>query len=68
MQCTESVKWKKAMDEEMNSFHKNQTWELVQLPKGNKVIGCKWIYDKKEDTPGVRFKARLVAKGYAQKE
>ena len=56
------------MDEEMNSLHKNQTWELVQLPKGNKAIGCKWIYDKKEDTPGVRFKTRLVAKGYAQKE
>ena len=56
------------MDEEMNSLRKNQTWNLVQLPKRKKAIGCKWIYGKKKDTPGVRFKTRLVAKGYAQKE
>uniref|UniRef100_A0A5B7BYT4 Reverse transcriptase Ty1/copia-type domain-containing protein n=1 Tax=Davidia involucrata TaxID=16924 RepID=A0A5B7BYT4_DAVIN len=59
------------MNEEMGSLHKNQTWELVQLPKGKKVIGCKWVYAKKEGNPGknnIRFKARLVAKGYAQKE
>ena len=67
----ESVKWKEAMDEEIGSLHKNQTWELVQLPKGKKAIGCKWVYTKKEGIPGrdnIRFKARLVAKGYAQKE
>jgi hypothetical protein len=59
------------MDEEMKSLHKNQTWDLVQLPKGKKIIGCKWVYTKKEGNPGkdnIRFKARLVAKGYAQKE
>ncbi|GMP51093.1 hypothetical protein CsSME_00017460 [Camellia sinensis var. sinensis] len=67
----ESVKWKEAMDEEISSLHKNQTWELVQLPKGKKAIGCKWVYTKKEGILGrdnIRFKARLVAKGYAQKE
>ena len=68
IQNTENLKWKKAMDEEMKSLHKNQTWELVQLPKGKKAIGCKWVFAKKEDTLGIRFKARLVAKGYAQKE
>ena len=67
----ESVDWKKAMDEEIQSLHTNQTWELVQLPKEKKAIGCKWIYAKKEgssEKANVRFKARLVAKGYAQKE
>ena len=40
--CTsESSEWKKAMDEEMQSLHKNQTWDLVQLPKGEKKIECK---------------------------
>ncbi len=65
----ESSDWKKAMDEEMQSLHKNHTWDLVQLPKGKKEIGCKWVYTKKEGPTGkdsVRFKARLVAKGYAQ--
>ncbi|MBE2321316.1 hypothetical protein DVA67_035700, partial [Solirubrobacter sp. CPCC 204708] len=60
-----------AMNEEIGSLHKNRTWELVQLPKGKKTIGCKWIYTKKEGVPGkdnIRYKARLVAKGYAQTE
>lgn len=35
---------------------------------GKKVVDCRWVYAKKEDTPKVRYKARLVAKGYAQKE
>ncbi|GKB30064.1 retrovirus-related pol polyprotein from transposon TNT 1-94 [Tanacetum coccineum] len=44
---------------------------LTNLPEGKKVIGCKWVYAKKEGFSGqddVRYKARLVAKGYAQKE
>uniref|UniRef100_A0A5B6ZAJ2 Putative retrotransposon protein, Ty1-copia sub-class n=1 Tax=Davidia involucrata TaxID=16924 RepID=A0A5B6ZAJ2_DAVIN len=71
VQSTDNVKWKKAMDEEMRSLHQNQTWKLVQLPKGKKAIGYKWVYAKKEDAPGkdnIRYKARLVAKCYAQKE
>ncbi|KAG8492742.1 hypothetical protein CXB51_010463 [Gossypium anomalum] len=67
----DGVKWKQAMNEEMQSLHKNRTWELVTLPKGKKAIGCKWVYAKKEGFTGknkIRYKARLVAKGYAQKE
>ncbi|KAG8500107.1 hypothetical protein CXB51_003710 [Gossypium anomalum] len=67
----DGVKWKQAMNEEMQSLHKNRTWKLVTLPKGKKAIGCKWVYAKKEGFPGkneIRYKARLVAKGYAQKE
>ena len=59
------------MGEEIESLHKNQTWELVKPPKGQKIVGCKWVFKKKEGTPGVedtRFKARLVAKGYTQRE
>ena len=64
-------KWKKAMDEEMQSLVKNHTWKLARLPKGKKEIGCKWVYAQKEGFPSkndVRYKARLVAKAYAQKE
>ena len=45
---SKSVEWQNAMDEEMKSLHKNDTWELVQLPKGKKAIGCKWAYTMKE--------------------
>ena len=38
------------MKEERESLYKNQTWELIQFPKGKKVIGCKWVYAKMEDT------------------
>ncbi|KAB2615495.1 hypothetical protein D8674_022083 [Pyrus ussuriensis x Pyrus communis] len=38
----EKSKWHDAMDDEMLSFHKNKTWELVELPRGRKAIGCKW--------------------------
>ena len=59
------------MTEEMESLHKNQTWELVKLPRGQKIIGCKWVFKKKEgmsDAESVRYKVRLVGKSYSQTE
>ncbi|RYA37718.1 hypothetical protein DD606_26240 [Enterobacter cloacae complex sp. GF14B] len=54
----------------MDSLHKNQTWKLVWLPKGKKVLPCKWVYKQKitphDNKP--KYKARLVAKGFTQKE
>ena len=63
-------KWDAAMDDEYGSLEKNKMWNLVDLPKDKKAIGCKWLYKKKPGIPGVeppRHKARL-AKGYSQKE
>jgi hypothetical protein len=61
-------KWKDAMDDEMKSQLENETWELVELPEGKKVVGCKWVYKIKRDSSGnvVKFKARLVAQGFTQ--
>ena len=56
------------MVEEIQSLHKNQTWDLVELLEGKRAIGCKWVYKKKEvvsEKEGEKFKARLVAKGYS---
>ncbi|KAG8481022.1 hypothetical protein CXB51_025745 [Gossypium anomalum] len=67
--CEDLEKWMFAMQEEIESLHKNRTWDLVKLPKGKKAVRCKWVFKKKEGTPGVeepRYKARLVAKGYSQ--
>ncbi|KAG8491178.1 hypothetical protein CXB51_014420 [Gossypium anomalum] len=67
--CEDSEKWMFAMREEMESLHKNKTWDLVKLSKGKKTVRCKWVFKKKEGTPGVeepRYKVRLVAKGYSQ--
>jgi hypothetical protein len=56
------------MDEEIDALNANMTWELVPLPKGKNVIGCKWVYKVKHNSDGSisMYKARLVAKGYAQ--
>ncbi|GJX72848.1 ribonuclease H-like domain-containing protein [Tanacetum coccineum] len=40
-------------------------WTLMDLPKGKRAIGTKWVYRNKKDDRGiiVRNKARLVAQG-----
>jgi Reverse transcriptase (RNA-dependent DNA polymerase) len=49
-------------------FRKNKTWVIKQLPKGKKLIRCKWVYKIKynsNDTIEI-YKVRLVAKGFTQ--
>ncbi|GKU90504.1 hypothetical protein SLEP1_g4493 [Rubroshorea leprosula] len=41
--------WMKAMQEKMNSLHKNNTYELVELPKGRKTLKNKWVFKLKKD-------------------
>ena len=53
------------MNKEIDSLIKNKTWILVDKPKQQMVVGCKWIFKKKE---GARFKARLVANEFTQRE
>ncbi|WVZ53348.1 LOW QUALITY PROTEIN: hypothetical protein U9M48_004308 [Paspalum notatum var. saurae] len=62
--------WRMAMLEEMASIEENKTWTLVDLPKGQRVIGLKWVFKLKRDEHGevVKHKARLIAKGYVQRQ
>ncbi|GKB71866.1 retrovirus-related pol polyprotein from transposon TNT 1-94, partial [Tanacetum coccineum] len=53
----EFVQWKKAINEEMVSLKKNQTWSLVRLPTGKKALQSKWVFRVKEEQDG---KKRLV--------
>eukprot|EP00253_Pinus_taeda_P033774 PITA_33774 len=59
--------WKEAMVDGMASLHKNDTWDLVELPVGRKPIGNKWVFKKKTNVEGKveKYKAWLVAKGYS---
>ena len=65
----EKSKWMEAMESEMQSLKENDVWELVELPKGRKTVGSKWVYKVKTGADGSveRYKARLVAQGYTQK-
>ncbi|KAK6791582.1 hypothetical protein RDI58_010663 [Solanum bulbocastanum] len=60
--------WEKAMKVEMEALEKNKTWEIVELPEGKKLVGCRWVFTLKYRSDGSieRFKACLVAKGYTQ--
>ncbi|KAJ4700820.1 Retrovirus-related Pol polyprotein from transposon TNT 1-94 [Melia azedarach] len=46
-EAIQDEKWRNAMDEEIKAIVKNDTWELVSLPKGHKAIGVKWVYKVK---------------------
>ncbi|KAI3672561.1 hypothetical protein L6452_38652 [Arctium lappa] len=58
------------MQEELLQFVLQDVWDLVDLPKGHRAIGTKWIFRNKKDERGIviKNKARLVEQGYTQEE
>ena len=48
----------------------NNTWDLILLPKGRKLVICKWVYRTKYGLDGIiiKHKSRLVVKGFSQVE
>ncbi len=60
-------KWKKTIDEEKQSLHKNNVWEMVnkEEAKEKQILSSRWQFRVKD---GGRFKARLVVRGCEQKE
>ena len=49
-------------------LQKNNTWELVDLPLGRKLVKCKWVFKTKFAADGspFQYKEILVSKGYSQ--
>ena len=65
MQGPHAAKWARAMEEELDQLHKNETWTLVhrdEMEAGHRALGGKWVYKVKRDVEGnvARFKARWV--------
>ncbi|GKA23918.1 disease resistance CC-NBS-LRR class family protein [Tanacetum coccineum] len=64
------VKWKDAMQAELNSLNKlNVFGHIVTTPRNVKPIGYRWIFVQKrnEKNEVTRYKARLVAQGFSQR-
>ena len=40
-EASSSPLWQQAMNEKLDALHKIGTWDLVDLPFGKTVIGCK---------------------------
>ena len=61
--------WMRAMESEIQSLTKHDTWTLQDLSSDKRSIGCKWIFRTKRKPNGetVKFKARLVLKGFTQR-
>lgn len=61
MHMSTKNKWELAMKDDMYSLIHNQTWYLVDLPKGKKELTNKWSYRLKHERGGIkRYKSRLV--------
>ena len=69
MESVGAVHWSKACDDEYNGFIKNNTWELVDLPKGRRALGMQWVFTTKlkEDGTVDKHKARTVVRGDQQR-
>ncbi|RXN30143.1 Retrovirus-related Pol poly from transposon TNT 1-94 [Labeo rohita] len=65
----DKANWKEAMEKEMESLYAISVWNRVELPKGRKAVGSKWVFKVKVDADGTfeRHKARLVTQGFSQK-
>jgi hypothetical protein len=49
-----------AINKEYKTLQQMGTWQLADLPKNQKSIGCRWVFLKKCDKNGkvIKFKAR----------
>ena len=66
MASLKATHWKEVVSNEIESILYHHTWEMVDLPPGNKPLGYKWIYKMKLKSNGSidKYKARLVVKYY----
>jgi hypothetical protein len=50
MRSDNSSKWLEAIEDEIKSMSTNKVWDLELIPKGAKIVGCKWVYKTKHNS------------------
>lgn len=55
-----------AIQSEVDSLEKHETWQRVKLPEGSKAFGTYFVLCRKYNQYSTvsKYKARLVVKGY----
>ena len=69
MSGDDSQIWHEVMKIEMEKLKDIGTWELVELPKDQMTIGCRWVYAAKMKPDG-KFdtaRAQVIAQGFTQR-
>ena len=63
LRSSEDAEWRRAMEQEIVSPEKYNTWEEVTPPQDGRFVDTKWVLRKKRDEHGklVKFKARLTS-------
>ena len=64
MLYNDSTSWKETVNSEIESILSNHAWELIDLPRGNKPLGSKWIFKRKMKDDGTltNIKQDLLSK------
>ena len=63
---SEAHNWQRAMDDEIDSLKENNTWSIMDCPKGEPVVGGKWVLKLDKEGEISKYKARYVAQGFSQ--
>ncbi len=68
LKSEERDSWAAATQQEIDSLKERDTWDLVELPRGRKVVDNTWVFKGKLGPTGevLRYKARLCARGFSQ--
>jgi hypothetical protein len=64
MKAEDAKQWELAMQKELESIMKNDTWTLVPCPKDAKVVKSHWVFRTKDNG---MYKAQFCAKGFTQR-
>ena len=54
------------MNAQINGLKKNNTFDVVNKPIGQNIVGSKWVFKTKKNAEGTleRFRARAIAQGF----
>ena len=68
MERSDWADWQKAMEEELSLMAKYDVWDVVDQPMDTNIIGCRWVFQIKQDSSGkiLKYPACLVTQGFTQ--